>query len=241
MTTLAERVFLGILDVTRPVRSLFNLTHSKNGLLRRLIPGNASLDRLLRPTVANHIPPDSTLAERHIKNCRVLENRNRLLEHLPKGAVCCEVGVHGGLFSDQILEKSAPRKLHLIELSDAFVQNLRQKFSKRIEDGSVVVNHGDSARELSKFPDAYFDWMYIDADHSYEFVKRELELSRVKLKDGGIIVLNDYICYDHVYGLPYGVVQAANEFCIRYDFEIVFFALHPLMYCDVAIKKISKP
>ena len=241
MTTSWERILLDVLDVTRPVRSAFNLRLSQNSLLRRVVAGNSSLARLVHPTTTNLVKPDATLEERQIKNCRVVENRYRLLEHLPKGGVCCEVGIAYGAFSEQILEKTAPRKLHLIEFSEKFVGAACLKFAQRLGDGSVALHHGDSAQELAKFPDAYFDWMYIDANHTYEFVQRELEISLHKLKPGGIIVLNDYICYDHVYNTAYGVVEAVNQFCVRNDFEVIFFAFHPLMYCDVAIRKISSP
>lgn len=241
MTTPLERIFMDLLDVTRPVRNLFRLRFSQNTLLRRAVAGNAAIERLLNPNTTNLVKPDAALEERQIKNCRVVENRYRLLEHLPKDAVCCEVGIANGDFSEQILAKTAPRKLHLVEFSERFVRGAEQRFADPIEKGSVAIHHGDSARELAKFPDAYFDWMYIDANHTYEFVQRELEISRLKLKPGGVIILNDYICYDHVYRTEYGVVEAVNQFCVRYDYELIYFAFHPLMYCDVAIRKIPNP
>ena len=51
--------------------------------------------------------------------------------------------------------------------------------------------------------------------------------------------MNDYIMYDHFTKEEYGVVQATNEFMLANNFEMLYFALHPEMFCDVLIKKIQ--
>ena len=40
--------------------------------------------------------------------------------------------------------------------------------------------------------DRYYDFIYIDGDHSYEAVKRDIELYLPKLKKGGLIAGHDY-------------------------------------------------
>jgi len=90
---------------------------------------------------------------------------------------------------------------------------------------------------LSTFPDNHFDWVYVDAAHDYESVKKDLEQSYRCLKNDGYIVMNDYIMFDHFTKENYGVVQATNDFMIENDFEMLFFALHPDMFCDVLIRK----
>lgn len=39
--------------------------------------------------------------------------------------------------------------------------------------------------------------------------------------------------------MQYGVIQAVHEFCLREGWEIVYLALHPRMFCDVALNKID--
>ena len=43
------------------------------------------------------------------------------------------------------------------------------------------------------FPDEYFDFVYIDANHKYEYVKKDIEYWYPKIKKGGMISGHDYI------------------------------------------------
>lgn len=59
---------------------------------------------------------------------------------------------------------------------------------------------------VDKFSDEYFDFIYIDASHRYEDVKRDIESYLPKLKKDGIISGHDY----HEERWP-GVTNAVNE------------------------------
>ena len=45
---------------------------------------------------------------------------------------------------------------------------------------------------INNYPNDYFDFIYIDASHEYEDVKRDIELSLPKIKKGGLIGGHDY-------------------------------------------------
>ena len=79
--------------------------------------------------------------------------------------------------------------------------------------------------------------IYIDAAHDYQSVMRDLAVANRKLKPSGYIVLNDYTIVDPLLLQHYDIVRAAHEFCLQEDWEIAFLALHPLMFCDVALRK----
>jgi predicted O-methyltransferase YrrM len=72
-----------------------------------------------------------------------------------------------------------------------------------------------TVKALKKFPNSHFDMIYIDADHSYEAVAKDLKLSFKKIKDGGYIMGHDYEMNrsktKNEYG--FGVDRAVDEFC----------------------------
>jgi hypothetical protein len=50
----------------------------------------------------------------------------------------------------------------------------------------------DSALVAAKFPDDHFDFVYIDAQHDYDSVKRDIEAWWPKVKKGGFLAGHDY-------------------------------------------------
>ena len=113
-----------------------------------------------------------------------------------------------------------------------------KRFQKEIDAGIVFVIRGTSEKELKTFENSYFDWVYIDTSHSYKQTVEELELCRMKVKDGGIIAGHDY-CQGNINdALAYGVVQAVNQFCIKYDWEFIYLTHETDRILSFAIKKI---
>lgn len=176
------------------------------------------------------------LADRHLKNCRLLPNREAVLQQMKKGGIVAEVGVQEGHFSSKILQICQPEKLHLIDVALTHF-GIGQKFESEITNHRVVLHESDSSAAISSFPDAYFDLIYIDADHSYPGVKRDIEAAKTKVKEGGFLVFNDYTYWSPVECINYGVIQAVNELCVQENWEMIYFALAGYMYCDVAIRK----
>lgn len=147
--------------------------------------------------------------------------------------MCAEIGVHKGDFARRILRTTNPSELHLIdpwkyEASDTYKralygggaaggqvemderhQRVRTRFRSHIRGGRVTIHRGRSDAVLSAFPEAYFDWVYIDGNHSYEFVKADLDLCFEKVKPGGYIAGDDYTERGWWQG---GVVSAVDEF-----------------------------
>ena len=65
----------------------------------------------------------------------------------------------------------------------------------------------DSASASKLFPDNFFDFIYIDGDHSYEAVKNDLHMWHPKLKKYGVMCGDDF---SHISGR--GVIEAVQEF-----------------------------
>ena len=177
------------------------------------------------------------LTARHLSRCEVVQNREYILQRIPKGGVGVEVGVQEGMFSRLILDICQTRELHLIDL-DLRRYGIAEKFQTEIERGLVKLHEGDSSRLIAGFPDNYFDFIYIDADHSYPGVKKDIKAARTKVKAGGLLIFNDYTFWSPGECINYGVIQAVNELCVEDDWEFRYFALAGYMYCDVALSKI---
>lgn len=71
------------------------------------------------------------------------------------------------------------------------------------------------------FEDNSIDFIFIDADHSYEAVVKDLEAWFPKIKKNGIFSGHDYEPYGN-HNHP-GVQQAVDEFCKKYSFELKTF------------------
>ncbi|HNP17403.1 MAG TPA: class I SAM-dependent methyltransferase [Fulvivirga sp.] len=192
------------------------------------------------------------LSTRHLKNCQFKIDRYQALKCLPLGGKIAEIGVLGGDLSDWFLTNLKPIELHLFDLyncadfpgKDRFNKRHHEKFIldrfvEQINKGQVVIKKGLSWDMMGTYPDNYFDIIYIDAAHDYYSVQKDLNQSLLKIKPEGYIIMNDYIMYDHLAKSKYGVVQATNEFCVKNDWEFIYYAFHPNLFCDVVLRKIA--
>ena len=171
----------------------------------------------------------------HLKKCQLLPDRYELIRYMPKNSIVCEVGTNKGEFAQKILEITSPKELHIIDIS--FEKFEWQDFQKKDINKVSKTYEVDSAKGLSDFPPKYFDWIYIDADHYYEGVMRDIAVAKEKVKDKGHLIFNDYTTWSSAGVSRCGVAKAVNQFCKEENWEFVYFALHNNMYCDVAIKK----
>ena len=198
------------------------------------LAGQLELDAV---EVKDYFRPAPRLDWKHVRNCRLVPDRVELLRTcLPKHGIVAELGTDHGDFAQMIVKHSSPSELHVVDVTLANFR--RSAFAPVIDQGTVQLHESDSVDALRRFPDGYFDWIYVDANHSYDGVKRDIDEAKRKIKDNGLLVFNDYIFWSHREFMPYGVVQAVNEFCLAEDWELLYLALHPEMYGDVVLHKI---
>ncbi len=180
--------------------------------------------------------PAPLLPQELIEDCKLLRDRYELLERIPKGGVCAEIGTDRADFAKKILDICDPKKLYLFEIDVSRIH--RPNIDEAVSAQRCEVVEGDSAKNLEQFPSEFFDWIYIDGDHYYEGVKKDIELAAKKLKKGGMIVLNDYAVWSPVGMTHCGVARAVNEFCLENRYQFVYLALQTMMYNDVAIRAV---
>lgn len=171
-----------------------------------------------------------------VRDGRLFGSRSDALDVLPKGGVVAEVGTQTGFFAERILATSRPAALHLFDLE---FDTLRRERPAVASDSRVQLHLGDSSAELAGLADGSFDWIYIDGDHTFEGVRRDTEVAIRKLKPDGVLVFNDYTVWSIMELEPYGVVAVVNALLAGGAWEMIYLALHPLMYCDVALRRRS--
>lgn len=181
-------------------------------------------------------PVPVMLDDWHLAGCELVASRESLIRKMPRGERIAELGVLAGDFSQVLLATCAPAELHLIDL-DLRSHRVAERFANQVDAGIVTLHEGDSVEVMSRFPNGHFSFVYIDADHGYEGVRRDIELAKQKIRTDGFLIFNDYTFWSPVECLPYGVMPAVNEFCLREGWRVRYFALDPYMYCDVAIQR----
>jgi SAM-dependent methyltransferase len=189
------------------------------------------LGRVARHTVSHWQPPPALPMEL-IAQCRMCASRDQLVEHLPKLGRIAELGTARGDFARHILAVCDPAKLHLIDIDLSMVD------AQVAADPRVVATRGYSHDVIASFPDGHFDWIYVDADHSYAGVSRDIAAAAPKVKPGGFLVFNDFAHVDPWLG-QYGVHRAVIEFAVSARWPLVLFAYNPLGLYDVALQKPS--
>lgn len=188
--------------------------------------------------------PQVVVEDIHTRNCRVVPTRELMLERLPRGGVVAEIGVALGDFTREIMARSVPKKLHLIDLwgSERYragLAKIKADFAAQISEGMVEINQGLSTDRLEQFADGYFDWLYIDTDHSYATTRKELALAARKVAPGrGRIAGHDFTSGNTITPVPYGVVEACNEFCVSRGWEYEYLTLEPDGHFSFTLRKL---
>jgi len=188
---------------------------------------NAAASRLGIETVPQ---PNSYLRDRMYLN-GVLPRRGELPMFLNRRGLVgrgAEIGVADGRFSERILRTWKGRELVSIDpwkeapaeeyvdvsnLSqaehDEFYAKTRRRLAQFGERSSIWRMTSEEA--AARVTPHSFDFVYLDARHDYESVKRDLELWYEKIRPGGVFAGHDYRDGVFPQGV-FGVKSAVDEF-----------------------------
>ena len=190
-------------------------------------------------------------------DARLFADRSDMLLALcQKGGTIGEVGVGLGHFSSFVLPYLQPDRFLAIDLFDLHTKpniwgrTAQQVFGDRTHRAffddmfaahasRMTVLEGQSAEALGKCADLSIDVLYVDADHSYAGVQRDIVAALPKMKPDGLLVFNDYVLQAHIGNEPFGVVRAVNELVLASDWRVVGFSLQRHMYCDIALRRLA--
>ena len=169
----------------------------------------------------------------------------------------CQVGVEVGSFKGEFAKeicKVWDGNLYMVdvwrglgdEYMDASNHNIHTdayaQAMKSIEgyENRAVMIRTDSFTGSGIFPDERLDFVYIDANHAYDYVKDDILNWFPKVKKGGYLMGHDYIAMDwyndpnfmangkdkHIYGNNgfyfgvFGVNPAVDEFCKEHGYTL---------------------
>jgi len=161
---------------------------------------------------------------------KIIETRNELMTHFSKEMVVGELGVFKGEFSEVLYNTLKPKELYLVDIwkgqfgsgdkdgknhtvvddMEVVYNGLKEKYAPTPE---VKLVRSDTQTFLLKCPNNSFDLIYVDADHTYQAVLNDLQLSFLKVKHGKFLTGHDYIQGGEVYA-------AVNNFCYVYQQKI---------------------
>ena len=138
-----------------------------------------------------------------IKAMKILFNRRAV-----RGA---EIGVGLGLNAENILQELNIEKLYLIDAWIWKPLNYKLVFNKFKGNKKIEVIKYASKDAIDRIKDDSLDFVYIDANHDFEFVSQDIKMWINKVRKGGVIGGHDiFLCF--------GVLQAVKDFCFDNNF-----------------------
>lgn len=145
-----------------------------------------------------------------------------------KKLVGLEIGVFNGNYSEKIYNYFKTKfdfHLYLVDPWKTFdgyyydqnklekcYSNVKKKFNR---NKKVTILRKTSLEASDDFENESLDFVYIDGNHDYDFVIKDLETWFPKLKSNGVLFGDDY-------SRAYGVHKAVNEFSFKYNLSVKF-------------------
>ena len=115
-----------------------------------------------------------------------------------------EIGSYRGESAEIFLKSNAFKTLYCIDpwipgydsrdqTSSVEIIHAEEEFDKKFNNNQIIKKiKQKSSDAINLFEDNSIDFIYIDANHKYEFVKWDIENYVLKVKKGGIISGHDY-------------------------------------------------
>jgi len=160
---------------------------------------------------------------------------NQLVDMIPRDSTMIEIGSYMGESTMMLASSKLFKKIYAIDPHDGkepfndytgydweFVKKEFHLNTRYFDNITLISDFNYNVVDM--FDDESIDFIYIDADHEYDSVKRDIELYLPKLKKTGIIGGHDYN-----ENLWEGVFHAVNDILGEpdYIFEDASWLKHP--------------
>jgi predicted O-methyltransferase YrrM len=160
-----------------------------------------------------------------------MKNRIELAEYFNtlNFKIIVEVGVFDGHYSEILCQKNPSAKIYAVDPWEIYGGYRDHKFKSSMERAynsakSKLAPHNceivkkfsvDAAKD---FKDGSIDAVFIDGNHSYDYVKQDIELWAPKVGVGGIVSGHDYYVFKHSHNV--GVIKAVDEFVAANGYKL---------------------
>ena len=229
MTTVRE---LGLMGRNTITNSKYNfpsmLEYEDDDDIIRLINLEAKKIGTIQPAMDCHNVNDEWLDCNFWTNDRedmkIIEMRNSsntqglldLIKALPDNIIMAEIGCYAGESTSMFMQSGKVRKMYAIDIWEDELnvyENIEKNHSFRLVETkfddatrgmNIVKLKMDAESALPELPE--LDVIYIDANHEYDYIKKDIETSLKRLSPGSIICGHDYNLDSP------GVIRAVNEF-----------------------------
>lgn len=131
-----------------------------------------------------------------------------------------EIGVKKGEFSKILCEKNPNIELYSIDpwIHPADRQHRMERYYKKAIENLAPFNctiiRKTSMEALADFKDESLDFVYIDANHTFDFCMPDIIFWSQKVRHGGMVACHDY--FHHVKG---GVVRAVDAYTAAHHID----------------------
>ena len=143
-----------------------------------------------------------------------------------------EIGVEKGYYSEVLCKTNPNLKLHCIDpwitykdykdyKRQEHMDSLYEKSLNRLKDLNCNIIKKTSMEAVKDFEDASLDFVYIDANHIFEYVVNDIIEWTKKVRPGGIVSGHDYFEAPRR-GKPIGVVPALHGYLNAKHIEPLF-------------------
>lgn len=176
--------------------------------------------------------------------------RIEFYQKLPKNATVLEVGVWYGKNARIIYHVTQPKHLYLVDTWTTITKPGDVKVRTVVEweqmynlvctyfqDKNASILRKVSKEVAQDFEDEFFDWIYIDAGHSYDSCYTDLVAWYPKIKSGGYLCGHDYCETLANVQKSFGVKKAVDRFMKERKLRIEFLSRHAKAV-DYAIRKV---
>lgn len=135
---------------------------------------------------------------------------SEMVKKFPSGSLFVEIGSYFGCsFSYLVIEViNSGKNIDCVAVDACPWESVEPNFTKNMkpfEGHFRTMFGGDSFDRIKEFSDNSIDFAFIDANHTYEFVSRDIAAILPKMKKGGVLAGHDYNLHHP------GVMQAVNE------------------------------